>query len=127
MSRKRLPRTLIVGTCKPGKEFRASEELMDILMHYDPSVSVVEYGKGLVVGTSSLEPRDLVNLLRGKVTAYLNRILVGNETCEGCKALRKGCVIEVPEGREAVCVGKALVKLEFELSVRNGIIVFSQG
>ncbi len=116
-------RTLIVGTCKPGKEFRASEEIMDIIMHYDPTVMLGEYGKGIVVGSSELPPETLKDILKGKVMAYVNNIYLGNELCEKCKALRKGCVINVEEGREAVCVGKAKVRIAFWLKNKGGVLV----
>ena len=115
-------RTLIIGTCKPGKEFRASEELMDIIMHADPTVVVVEHAKGVVVGTTALTPRELAEVLKGKITAYINKVYAGDEPCEKCGALKKGCLMEVPEGNEAVCVGKALVRVKVVLDAKKGVL-----
>ena len=122
MPKGRLSRTVIVGTCKPGKEWRASEEIMDLLMPYDNTVQVVEYTKGVVAGSTALSPELAASILEGKVTAYLNYIYLSNEVCKECRAMRKGCALSVEEGKEGICIGKAVLRLTFIMKVKGGII-----
>ncbi len=123
MSGKRLLRSLMIVTCKPGKESRCAEEIMDLLMHIDPSVWVVPLGKGLAIGTTGLKPEDVERALVGKIVAYVNAIYVGNEICEGCKAVKKMCLEEVEEGWEAFCTGRAVIRLGALLRSKRGVIV----
>ncbi len=116
-----LPRSIIIVTCVPGKEFRAGEEVMDILMYFDQSVWCVDLLKGLVVCTSSLKPREIEAALKGRVVAYVNQVIAGNELCE-CPALRKGCLREVEEGTEAFCVGRAVVRIGAWLRAKKGVL-----
>ena len=121
MPKRRLPRTIAVVTSHPGKEFRAGEEFMDLIMYFDQTVWCVELLKGLSVCTTSLTPKEVEEVLKGKVVAYVNQILAGNEPCE-CPALRKGCLLNVKEGKEAFCVGRAIVRIGAWLRARNGVL-----
>ncbi|ALU12565.1 hypothetical protein EYM_05200 [Ignicoccus islandicus DSM 13165] len=117
-----MPRSIAIVTSKPGKEFRASEEVMDVLMYFDQTVWCVKLLKGLSICTTNLTPREAEEVLKGRVFAYVNQVLIGNELCY-CPALKKGCLIEVPEGDDAFCVGKAVVRIGARLKAKRGILV----
>ena len=121
MLKGRLPRTIAVVTSNPGKEFRAGEEFMVLIMYFDQTVWCVKLLKGLSVCTTSLTPKEVEEALKGKVVAYVNQVMAGNELCH-CPALRKGCLLNVKEGKEAFCVGKAVVRIGGWLKARNGIL-----
>ena len=122
MPEERLLRSLIVIGCRPGKEYRASEEFMDLVMPYDESVWAAPIKKGLVVATSSLEPQELVRVLEGKVSAYINTIVIGRSLCSCKKVMKKNCLLEVEEGNEGFCVGRVILRMEGYLRNRGGIL-----
>ncbi len=122
MSEERLLRSLIAIGCRPGKEYRASEEFMDLVMPYDESVWALPIKKGLVVATSSLEPRELVRVLEGKVSAYINTIIIGRRLCSCKKVMKKNCLLEVEEGNEGFCVGRVTLVVEGYLRNKGGIL-----
>ncbi|ABU81709.1 hypothetical protein [Ignicoccus hospitalis] len=116
-------KTLFVVTCKPGKELRAAEEVMDLLLYCDEGALAVPTAKGLALGTTSLGPEEAAKCLEGKVSAYINWIYFGDELCEKCKALKKQCLEEVEEGFEAFCTGRAIVKIKKALRAKRGVLV----
>ncbi len=122
MLEERLLKTLVAIGCKPGKEYRASEEFMDLVMPYDEGVWAVPIKKGLVLATSSLEPDEMVRILEGKVSAYINTIVMGKRICSCKKVMRKNCLLEVEDGKEGFCVGRIILRIEGYLKNKGGIL-----
>ncbi len=122
MSEEGLLRTLAAIGCRPGKEYRASEEFMDLVMPYDESVWAVPVRKGLVLATSSLEPHELVKILEGKVSAYINTIVMGKRLCSCKRVMKKNCLLEVEEGKEGFCVGRVTLRIEGYLKNKGGVL-----
>jgi len=116
-------RTLFIATCKPGKEFRAAEEVLDVLLYCDESAAATPLSKGLVIGTTALTPEEAKKCLEGKILAYVNAIYLGNEICKSCKALKKQCLREVEEGEEAFCTGKVVVRIGARLKSKKSVLV----
>ncbi len=122
MSEERLLKTLVAIGCKPGKEYRAAEEFMDMIMPYDPSVWAVPVKKGLVVATTSLEPKELLKVLEGKISAYINTIIFGKEKCKCKRVIKKNCLLDVEEGKEGFCVGKVTLRIEGYIRNKGGVL-----